>query len=286
MIEAQPSRTAFRVALRRAAHQIHDERPLVFDDPLAVPILGPEAKDELLRTPDKIRRPFSAALRAFMVCRARFAEDVLAERVREIGERQYLVLGAGLDTFAYRNPHPGVRVFEVDHPATQAWKHERLAAAGIAIPDNMTFVAVDFERQSLAEELARAGFDRSVPAVTAWLGVVPYLTMEAFRGTTHLLGSFAPGSDVVFDYSQPREALPLTERLMLDSMSARVAQVGEPFQRFFTPEELRDELRTAGLSVVEDLDGRTINARYLAVRKDGLALRGSAGRLCHARSAA
>lgn len=284
MIEAQPSRTAFRVALRRAAHQVHDAHPLVFDDPLAVPILGPEAREELQRTPDKIRRPFSAALRAFMVCRARFAEDVLAQRVRGNAARQYLVLGAGLDTFAYRNPHPGVRVFEVDHPATQAWKHERLAAAGIAIPESMSFVAVDFERQSLAEELTRAGFDRSAPTVTAWLGVVPYLTMEAFRGTTHLLGSFAPGSDVVFDYSQPREALPLTERLMLDSMSARVAQVGEPFQRFFTPEELRDELRTAGLSVVEDLAGRDINERYLAGRKDGLALRGSAGRLCHARA--
>ena len=105
MIEAQPSRTALRVALRRAAHQLHDARPLVFDDPLAVRILGPEYTQELARTPDKERRPFSAALRAFMVARARLAEDVLAEAYAERGVRQYLVLGAGLDTFAYRNPH-------------------------------------------------------------------------------------------------------------------------------------------------------------------------------------
>ena len=131
MIEAQPSKTALRVALRRAAHQVHDARPLVFDDPLAVKILGPEFTEEIKRTPSAERRPFSAALRAFMVCRARFAEDVLADGVRKDAVRQYMVLGAGLDTFAYRNPFAEVRVFEVDHPATQAWKLERLAAAGL-----------------------------------------------------------------------------------------------------------------------------------------------------------
>ncbi|SEG17996.1 methyltransferase, TIGR00027 family [Bryocella elongata] len=284
MIEAQPSRTALRVALRRAAHQIHDALPRVLDDPLAVPILGPEAREELSRTPDSVRRPFSAGLRAFMVVRARLAEDVLAGAVKESGARQYLVLGAGLDTFAYRNPHAQVRVFEVDHPATQAWKQERLSAAHIQLPATMRFVAVDFERQSLREELAAAGFDFNLLTVTAWLGVVPYLTPEAFRGTIALLGSLARGSDVVFDYSQPREVLSHNEQLMLDSMAARVAQAGEPFQLFFRPEELAAELAHAGMAVIEDMDGPALHNRYLAERSDGLALRGRAGRLCHART--
>jgi len=285
MHEALPSKTALRVALRRAAHQLYDKKPLVFEDPLAVPILGPEFREELNRTPDADRRPFSAALRAFMVVRARLAEDTLAQGVAELGVRQYLVLGAGLDTFAYRNPHAQVRVFEVDHPATQAWKRERLEAAKITIPDNVTLVPVDFERQRLAEELLAAGFDATAPTVTAWLGVTPYLTLEAFRDTTELLGSFAPGSAVVFDYSQPREALPPVEKLMLDSLSSRVALAGEPFRLFFTPDALERELKLAGLAVVEDLDGPALTKKLLDGRKDGLQLRGQAGRICVARVA-
>lgn len=272
-----------RVALRRAAHQVHDARPLVFDDSLAVKILGPEFTEEIKRTPAAEKRPFSAALRAFMVCRARFAEDVLAEGVHEDGVRQYVVLGAGLDTFAYRNPFTEVRVFEVDHPATQEWKRERLKAAGIAVPQSMQFVAVDFETMSLRQELLRAGFDFGVPAAVAWLGVVPYLTAEGFAATMRVLERLAAGSSVVFDYSQPREVLSPNEQLMLDSISARVAQAGEPFQLFFTPEQLAEEMEHYGWRVEKDLDGKGLNARYLAGRSDGLVLRGSAGRLCHAR---
>jgi methyltransferase (TIGR00027 family) len=286
MHEALPSKTALRVALRRAAHQLHDKKPLVFDDPLAVPILGAEFREELNRTPSADKRPFSAALRAFMVSRARLAEDTLAASVAQYNTQQYLVLGAGLDTFAYRNPFPQVRVFEVDHPATQAWKHERLADAKIAIPENAQLVPVDFEKQALAEQLRAAGFDPVLPTVTAWLGVVPYLTLEAFRDTTELLGSFAPGSAVVFDYSQPSEVLSTVERLMLESLSSRVAQAGEPFRLFFTPESLEAELKIAGLKVAEDLDGPALNARFLAGRKDGLQLRGRAGRICVARTSA
>jgi methyltransferase (TIGR00027 family) len=286
MHEALPSKTALRVALRRAAHQLHDKKPLVFDDPLAVPILGAEFREELNRTPSADRRPFSAALRAFMVSRARLAEDTLAAGVAQFSTQQYLVLGAGLDTFAYRNPFPQVRVFEVDHPATQAWKQERLVDAKIAIPENAKLVPVDFEKQALTEQLRSAGFNPLLPTVTAWLGVVPYLTLEAFRDTTELLGSFAPGSAVVFDYSQPSEVLSTVERLMLESLSSRVAQAGEPFRLFFTPESLAAELKITGLEVAEDLDGPALNARYLAGRKDGLELRGRAGRICVARTSA
>jgi methyltransferase (TIGR00027 family) len=282
MIEAQPSKTALRVALRRAAHQVHDALPLVFEDPLAVKILGPEYAQELVRTPDAERRPFSAALRAFMVSRARLAEDALAAAYRDDGVRQYLVLGAGLDTFAYRNPYADVKVFEVDHPATQAWKREMLAAAKIDMAATMKFVAVDFERQSLRDELEAAGFDFAAPTMTAWLGVVPYLTSEAFRATVKLLGNFGGRSGVVFDYSLPREALPPAEQLMLDSLADRVRQAGEPFRLFYMPEQLKWELGNAGLEVVEDLEAAEISARLLAGRTDGLMLRGKGARVCHA----
>src|SRR5271165_4327165 len=168
MQEGKFSRTARRVAIRRAAHQLLDQ-PRVFDDPLALLIIGAETAQDL-RTNPKEHHAFSRAFRAFMAARSRYAEDELARAVA-YGVRQYVVLGAGLDTFAYRNPHPGLRAFEVDHPATQAWKREQLQAAGIAIPAGLTFVPIDFERQTLADGLARAGFDNGATAFFSWLGV-------------------------------------------------------------------------------------------------------------------
>ena len=270
------------MALRRAAHQVHDAEPRVLDDPLAVRILPPDARAELARTPNSTRRPHSAALRAFMVARSRFAEDVLRASVARGLAQQYLLLGAGLDTFAYRNPFANVTVFEVDHPATQAWKHYCLERAAIAIPANAHHVPVDFEHDTLAARLRESGFRFDVPTIVAWLGVVPYLTLEAFRATLAALRPCAPGSELVFDYSYPRASLPPVEQLMLDSMSARVAQAGEPFRLFFTVEELTHELANAGLRLVENLGSHELNARYFDHRTDGLHLRGRAGHLCHA----
>src|SRR6204780_882647 len=156
MQEGKFSRTAQRVAIRRAAHQLLDN-PKVLDDPLALRIIGAEAAN-LLRTDPKEHHAFARAFRAFMAARSRFAEDELARAV-ERGVTQYVILGAGLDTFAYRNPHPGLRVFEIDHSATQAWKREQLQSAGIAIPPSLTFVPVDFEHQTLANALARSGLN-------------------------------------------------------------------------------------------------------------------------------
>ena len=275
-----PSRTALRVALRRAAHQLVDAEPLVFRDPFALRILGQETAAELQRTPKAERKPFSAAMRSWMVARARFSEDVLAEAARVHNAVQYLVLGAGLDTFALRNADAHVRVFEVDHPATQAWKRGRLADAGLALPVGASLVPVDFETQSLRQELLRAGFDFAVPTVTAWLGVVPYLTAEAFGATCRVLRRFAEGSQVIFDYGQPREVLPPVEQLMQDSLAARVAQVGEPFRLFFTPAGLAEEMEVFGLRVKADMGSPELNALYFTGRRDGLGLRGSAGRLC------
>ncbi len=284
MTVAQPSRTAMRVALRRAAHQLVDDRPLIFEDPFAVSILGPEARDELRCTPTALRRPFSAALRAWVVARARFAEDLLAPGMLSRGVEQYLVLGAGLDTFALRNPSPDLRVFEVDHAATQAWKRERLQASRHRLPRNASLVPVDFERESLPARLLQAGFDPALPTLTAALGVVPYLTPEAFADTCRFLAGLPDGSSFVFDYRQPREALPTVEQQMHDSLSARVAQAGEPFQLFFTPNALQETLLRYGLAVIDDLGCAQINALYFDGRMDGLAARGSGDRLCHAQA--
>ena len=172
----RPSATAQKVAIRRAAHQLLDD-PLVFADPLAVPIIGPRAATTLTAAPEKFQTRASRALRAFMAARSRFALDELALAVGR-GIRQFVVLGAGLDTFAYQNPYPNLRVFEVDHPATQAWKRERLSLAGIAVPSSLTFAPVDFERQTLEDGLSRAGFELREPAFFSWLGVTPYLTRE------------------------------------------------------------------------------------------------------------
>src|SRR5271163_1639382 len=175
MQEGKFSRTARRVAIRRAAHQLLDH-PMVLDDPLALRIIGSEAAESLRSNP-KEDHGFARAFRAFMAARSRYAEDELACAV-EHEVRQYVVLGAGLDTFAYRNPHLGLRIFEVDHPATQAWKREQLQAARIAIPTSLTFVPIDFERQTLAAGLEQAGFDAGAAAFFSWLGVTPYLTRE------------------------------------------------------------------------------------------------------------
>src|SRR6185437_10179724 len=182
MEQARPSRTALRVAMRCAAHQIYDAKPLVFDDTIAVPILGDTYAEEVRRTPTRPDRPFSVSLRAFLVARSRYAEDNLARAVAQ-GVSQYVLLGAGLDTFAHRNSYPNLRVFEVDNPATQLWKRDLLETGGITAPDRLTYAPVDFERESLPEQLAAAGFDASAPSFFAWLGVVPYLTAAAFRAT-------------------------------------------------------------------------------------------------------
>ncbi len=211
MEQAIPSRTALSVALRRAAHQIHDS-PVVFNDPLAVAILGATYAEELRRTPLRPDRPFSIALRAFLVARSRYAEDNLRRAV-ESGVDQYVLLGAGLDTFAYRNPYAQLRVFEVDHPATQQWKRELLQRNHIAIPESVTYTPVDFERQSLSVQLGDAGFNHGAPAFFAWLGVVPYLTLEAFRATLSFIAAQPSGSGLTLDYGQPRAVLPSLEQL-------------------------------------------------------------------------
>ncbi len=282
MQPATPSQTALSVALRRAAHQLYDS-PVVFRDPIAVPLLGDEYAEALRRTPTRTDRPWSTSLRAFLVARSRYAEDALATAVAR-GLAQYVLLGAGLDTFAYRNPYPQLRVFEVDHPSTQQWKRRLLARNRIPIPATLTYVPVDFETQSLAAQLAASGFDPCAPAFFACLGVVPYLSHAAFRATLDYLGTLAPGTGIALDYGQPRSALPPYEQLAHDSLAARVEGRGEPFRLFFTPAAMAAEFEA--FSTLEDIGRDEINARYFMPhgrpRTDQLQIRGQAGRLLSA----
>ena len=266
MQAGKPSRTAFRVAMRRATHQVLDN-PRVLDDPIAVPLLGPDFSIDYEREAHPLARTF----RAFMAARSRFAEDRLARAVDE-GATQYVVLGAGLDTFAWRNPFAALHVFEVDFPATQLWKQELLTRMGLEEPGNLTFVPLDFENKALAAGLAEAGFDCGAKTFFGWLGVVPYLTREAFQATIRVVASLPAGSGVAFDYAVSPEGLQPARRKHFDALAARVAAAGEPFKLFFTQDELDDELRTAGLARIEQADSRQINELYFNGRADRLAL--------------
>jgi methyltransferase (TIGR00027 family) len=273
MREGQGSRTADRVAERRAAHQVRD-RPLVFEDPLALRIIRPEVARELREHPPRHETSIAGPyLRAFFVMRSRFAEDELAIAVQR-GVRQYVVLGAGFDTFAYRNPFPDLRVFEVDHPDTQATKRKRLTDGGIDIPPSMTFVPIDFTITPLDAALGAAGFDAASPAFFSWLGVVPYLERPAIDATFSFIASLPAPTAVVFDYAVPPETLSWTGRLIYRRMAKRVAALGEPWKTFFDPQTLIENLRAHGFTSAEDFDGDTLNRRYFADRTDKLKIGG------------
>jgi methyltransferase (TIGR00027 family) len=272
----RPSLTAEGAAALRAVHQILDQPP-VFEDPLAIRILGADdgPLDAVL---DRYDTAEMRPLRASIAVRSRYAEDALAAAVAR-GVRQYVLLGAGLDTFAYRNPHADeqLRVFEVDHPATQAWKRDRLERVGIPIPDLLTFVPIDFERETLPAALDRSGFDAGAPAFFSWLGVTVYLTREAVLDTLRFVATLALGSEIAFTYvarpssGQTRSAL-----------GARARALGEPWQTFFEPSALERDLRGLGFREVEDVAPSEANLRYLDDRADQLRV-GTFGHLMRAR---
>jgi len=266
METGRASKTAVRVAIRRAVHQVLDQ-PCVLNDPIAVPLLGAEFGVDREREMNPVARSF----RALMAVRSRYVEDQLAAAVAQ-GVTQYVVLGAGLDTFAYRNPFPSLRVFEVDFPATQDGKRALLYKAAIDVPSGLTFVPLDFERKSLAEGLAEAGFDAGAAAFFGWLGVVPYLTLEAFRATLKTIAQLPAGTAVGFDYAVSPETMAPHRRKVFDALSKRVAAAGEPFRLFFTPEDLERELHQAGFKRIEQQDSEQLNERYFQDRADGIKL--------------
>ncbi|GFG48582.1 SAM-dependent methyltransferase [Mycolicibacterium agri] len=262
-MESGPSRTALATAYARAYHQVAD-RPPIFTDPLAAPLLGVDV-DELTelstRTGDQLGALMNdQARRLVFAARARFAEDTIARAVNS-GTRQVVILGAGLDTFAYRNPYSNLRVFEIDHPATQAWKRDRLASAGIDCPETVTLVPVDFETQDLAEELESTEFSRTEPAVFIWLGVVFYLTPSAAQATLEYIAGQAQPVEVVFDYLESPNTQ--EERAHLRARSEQLAKVGEPFVTHFTPDEIGRQLRALGFTEVEDRPASDVVGMYL-----------------------
>jgi methyltransferase (TIGR00027 family) len=266
--EGQPSHTARGAAAYRALHQTLDGGA-IFSDPFADRILDDEAR---ARRDEIAAKPSLRPMRLFIAARSRFSEDTLSACVAR-GVRQIVVLGAGLDTFALRNPHEsqGVRVFEVDYPATQTWKRERLKQAGLAVPASLTFAPVDFERQSLADGLAASGFQADRPAFFQWLGVVPYLSRDAISVTLDFIVG-VPGSAVVFDYAEPFANYPAARRENVMALAASAAARGEPWLSLFDPAEVADMLRGEGFRVVEDLGLAELTERFYGTLKQGIVI--------------
>jgi methyltransferase (TIGR00027 family) len=264
----RPSQTARGAAAYRAIHQTL-EGGAIFRDPFALKILD----DETLARLDEIAAdPALRPMRLFIAARSRFSEDTLAACVAR-GVRQVVVLGAGLDTLSLRNPHvaQGVRVFEVDYPATQQWKRSRLREAGLDVPDALIFAPVDFERHSLADGLKGVGFRADHPAFFQWLGVVPYLTREAVSATLGFIAGM-PASEVVFDYAEPFDNYPAARRENVMEIAARAASRGEPWLSLFDPVELADMLRNKGFGIVEDLGLAELTDRFYGALKQGIVI--------------
>lgn len=245
------SRTAELVAAARAGHFARAERPLVIEDPFAIHLAGERWQRVIgsnfrhwLFTRVLLRRVLPTT--TYVLIRARFTDDrVLAASER--GVRQLVILGAGFDTFALRYPDRGMEVFEVDLPASGALKRERLAAAGIAVPEHLRFVEVDFERDPLDERLLAAGFDRRAPAFFSWMGVTYYLGPEAVAGTlVQVTDLSAPGSEMALDYMNARECVPAEELPLFDSLLRFVGKHGEPMITHFDPDSVLDRMGLAG----------------------------------------
>lgn len=230
----------------------------MFDDPLAVPLLGDDAVEPV----DEAGPPGRAGVRLYLAARARFAEDVLAAAVRA-GLRRYVVLGAGLDTFGLRNPYPELDVIEVDHPSTQAWKQERIERAGIVVPERLRFLPVDFEVDDLAARLHSVGVGPGGPAFFSWLGVTYYLQIDAIRSTLGAIADCGPGTELVLDYKFPPDGVEGGARRHAMEVGEQVKQAGEPFLSYFMPPDMSRLLTSARLDIVETHDFGTLFARYL-----------------------
>jgi methyltransferase (TIGR00027 family) len=251
----QCSRTTYEVGVLRAAHQIV-EGGKIFHDPFARLILGDDADAAIART----CAPGHLRVRLFVAARSRFADDYLAAGFAR-GVRQVVILGAGLDTFALRNPYANLSVFEVDHPATQEWKRECLTGANISFPPGLYFAPVDFEQQTLADGLRAAGFDAGRSAFFIWLGVIPYLTNSAIDATLDFIAK-VPRAEVVLDYSEPLENYSPNLRALMEAMASRVATIGEPWLSHFDPTAMAELLRCKGFDEIKDLGLAAISKRY------------------------
>ena len=283
----KPSLTAQIAAAHRAYH-LMQEQPALLEDSVALWLLGPPSRAILKLAP--LRWLFFGCLlarfrpiRVWVVVRSRYAEDCLERRIRD-GCRQYLILGAGLDSWALRHESPGIRVFELDHPATQRWKEARIRSRLGKVPAHLALIPIDFERQTIADVLDRQDFDRESPAFVSWLGTIYYLTPEGIETTlASLARCCAPGSRIVFDYFLPKSAMSPADRRMFEEIDRGGTRRGEPLRTLLDPEEVASLLRAAGFRVVEDLSAAEVRRRYLRGRSDGLDVP-DFGRLCCAES--
>jgi methyltransferase (TIGR00027 family) len=241
-----PSETAMTAAAARAAHLIVDHEPTIFADPLAEMLLGDQAETFVSYHRTHGSHPILAGARTQVTLRSRVAEQRV-DAAWKRGTDQYVILGAGLDSFAYRTRLP-IAVFEVDHPVTQAWKRDRLASAGITVPDQVAFVAVDLESRPLLAALTAAGFDSSRPAVVSWLGVTMYLTGDAIAATLAALGAMAAGTEIVLDYMLTEDLRDEDGRSYADGVGTVAAERGEPWLSFFTPEAMSELLIEKGFT--------------------------------------
>lgn len=255
----------------RAAHQLLDAEPKIFRDPLAVGLTHDTSAAEIRRRATELLTPASKLLRSAIVLRSRYAEDALAAAMAR-GMEQYVLVGAGLDTFALRQPVRAsrLRIFEVDHPATQRWKLERFLAAGARPPANIAHVPVDLESNGLEEALHAAGFDRRKPAFFSWLGVMQYLDERAVRSTLSCIAGLAPRSGVVFSFNPPDSELDDLDLEEARAAARRAGALGEPWRTRPTVEPLLDQLRALGFGRVEHLYPRRAQVLYFNGRKDGL----------------
>jgi methyltransferase (TIGR00027 family) len=264
-----PDSTAERVALWRAMHVLVDPPPHVISDEIGLRLAAPD--DDWRRRPDMDPRATSG-YRAAVVARARFIDDLVAEQAGR-GISQYVVLGAGLDTFAQRRPEIAsrLRVFEVDQPGNQAWKRRRLVELGYGIPDWLRLVPVDFEAGgSWWEQLAAAGFDPGQPAVVVSTGVTMYLTKDATAATLRQLAGLAPASTLAMTFLLPTELLEDADRPGLRAAKSGARATGTPFISFYTPSEMLALAREAGFTTAEHVPGTVLADRYFADRADGL----------------
>jgi methyltransferase (TIGR00027 family) len=264
-----PDSTAVRVALWRAMHAQVDLPPHVLEDEIGLRLVGPD--DSWRQRPDMDSRATSG-YRASIVARARFIEDLVTEQAGH-GVAQYVILGAGLDTFAQRRPEIAsrLRVFEVDQPGPQAWKRQRLIDLGFGIPEWLRLVSVDFEAgQSWWEKLATASFDAGQPSVVASTGVSMYLTRDANRATLRQIAALAPGSTLAMTFILPLELIDLKERPQHEAVYKRARAAGTPFVSFFSPSEMLALAQEAGFSKTQHVSTADLTQRYFTGRADGL----------------
>jgi methyltransferase (TIGR00027 family) len=265
------SDTAAFTAMLRAAHQLIDAQPKILDDPISIGLTDEAAAERIAARRSALLSPNLMVPRAAVVLRSRYAEDLLAQAVEQ-RVSQFVILGAGMDTFAYRQPAyaRSLQIYEVDHPATQAWKRERLAKRDIVVPGNLCWAPVDLEHQDLIPGLQKAGFDASRRAFFSWLGVVQYLTWSAIELTLRAVATLPSPSTIVLSFMLPDDGLTASEAAAARAIAEEAAKKGEPWLTRIQPSDLANRLSHLGFKEINHLSPADAHARYFAGRQDDM----------------